>query len=142
MSNTEIVQAFIAAWCSADWDTVSALTTDDLTFGNDADFVDKSGLLAYGQDLLSAFPDLALNSRGFREEGDKVYVTSNITGTNTGTITRGPDLPPVPPTGKRIDLPPEEEVFIIRGTQISHLAITAAPDAAAIMSAQLGVPLG
>jgi predicted ester cyclase len=142
MSNTDIAQASLSAWCNSEWDTLSSMLTDDFQFGDPPDHLDKNGFLAFGRVMLTAFPDYATNESGFREEGDKVYCTEHITGTHTGTLAV-PDLPTVPPTGKRIDLPPDNLIWTIRGGQISHLAITFPPDGGMpALYAQLGVPLG
>jgi predicted ester cyclase len=143
MSNTDIVLAGMSAWSRADWDALSSMVTDDLKFGDSSDPADKNAFLALGRAMLTAFPDWAFNPSGIREEGDKVTLTARITGTHTGTLDPGQDIPTVPATGKRIDLPSEDHAYTLRGGQISQIVITAAPDGGfPAMYAQLGVPLG
>jgi ketosteroid isomerase-like protein len=142
MSNTDIVQASLDAWCRADWDTYSSLLTDDFLYDDPSQPLDKNAWLGFGRAMLTAFPDWSFNSSGLRENGDKVYNTSRISGTHTGVLSPGMGLPTVSATGKHVEAPPEEEVFTLRGGQISRLAITFSPDGdLAAVYAQLGVPL-
>jgi predicted ester cyclase len=141
MSNTDIVQAAMAAWCWADWTTLGSLLTDDFLFGTEQP-LDKQAFLGFGRATLTAFPDWSFNASNFREDGATVSYTAHVTGTHTGTLAPAPDLPTVPATGKHIDLPSEEHTHTLRGGQISRLILTVPPGGGfAAMYAQLGVPL-
>ncbi len=146
MSHIDVIKTAMATWSRADWDTFSALLTDDfhMIAADDptASPVDKTTFLGWGQAVLIAFPNWAFNPQLFREEGDTVSVTVEITGTHTGTLAAIPDVPPVPATGKRIRLPAEDHVYTIRGGQVSRLAITFARGGGfEAMYAQIGAPL-
>ncbi len=144
MSNTDVVKAGLAAWSGSDWAALSSLVTDDFVFsGATPQPVDKTAFLGLGHALLAAFPDWSFNASDFREEGDNVYLTVRITGTHSGTLAAIPGAPPVPATGKHVELPAEQHVYTVRGGQASRLAITIPPNGGvAGLYAQVGAPLG
>jgi ketosteroid isomerase-like protein len=139
MSNSDIVHAALDAWSRADWATYSAMLTDDFQFGDPSRPMDTNAFLGLGRALLTAFPDWTFHSSGMREEGDKAYNTSRITGTHTGTLAVIPGVAPVAATGKRIETSPSQEEFTLRDGKICRLVITG--DAIADMYAQVGAPL-
>lgn len=144
MSNTDIVKSGQAAWSSADTTTLSSLATDDFVLsGATPQPLDKNAFLGLNRALLTAFPDWSFNASEFREEGDNVYVTVQITGTHTGTLAAIPGAPAVPATGKHVSLPAEHQVYTVRGGQISGLNITSQPGGGVPgLYAQVGAPLG
>jgi ketosteroid isomerase-like protein len=144
MSNTDIVKAGMAAWCSGDWATLSALAADDFTLiGVTPQPLDKNAFIGLGHALVSAFPDWNFNADNFSENGDQVSLKTRITGTHTGTLAAIPGVPPVPATGKHVETGQEIQTYTLRDGKISQLNIQIEPGGGvAGMYAQVGAPLG
>lgn len=142
-SNIELAKAVIAAWAAGDVATVSALSADDMTFsGPVPQPVGKEVFLGLSQATRVALPDFNFNPSSFQEEGDKVIIAIHITGTHTGTLAAIPGVPPVPPTGKHIDLGPERLILTIRNGKVSNAHADISPTGGfAGIYAQVGAPL-
>jgi predicted ester cyclase len=144
MSNIDIAQAGMAAWCKGDTATLGSLLTDDFTLsGPTPQPLNKAAFLGLCGALIAAFPDWNFNATDFREEGDTVYATFHITGTHTGTLAAIPGVPPVPATGKAVSLAADQAVYTMRGGLASQQNITTGPGGGvAGLYAQVGAPLG
>lgn len=143
MSSIDIVQKGLAAYASGDAQTLAALLTDDMTFsGPVPQPMDKHGFLAVAAGSTAAFPDWDFHGRDWREEGDKVSGTIQVSGTHTGTLAIIPGVPPVPATGKAVQNPPEQITFTVRGTQISAIEVVPTPNGGVPgLYAKVGSPL-
>lgn len=144
MSNIDLLQQGLDAFSRGDTATLSALLTDDYTFsGPTPQPLDKAAFLGLNRALISAIPDWTFTASDFREEGDKVYVNLVITGTHTGALAAIPGVPPVPATGKRVSVGPDQAIFTVRGGQISQQVVNVSPNSGvAGIYAQVGAPLG
>jgi ketosteroid isomerase-like protein len=143
MSNIDIVQAVLRANEAGDTATLATLYTDDFLFsGPVPQPMDKTTFLHFIRTLHTAIPDFTFHPRDWREEGDRVYATADITGTHTGTLAVIPDVPPVPATGKAIRLPNEQFVFTVRNGQAARWEVTIPPGGGVPgIYAQVGAPL-
>jgi predicted ester cyclase len=93
--------------------------------------------------LVAAIPDWKFNATDYKQNGNQVFVTFQITGTQTGELNLPmPGFPKLPPTGKRISLPREPTVVTIKDDKISRLEASVVPGGGvAGVLAQLGVPM-
>jgi predicted ester cyclase len=142
MSNIDTVKAGQAAWCASNWDALAASLTDDFVFsGPVPQPLNKEAFLGLAKALLTAIPDWDFHARDFREEGDKVYLTDEITGTHTGTLAVVPGVPPVAATGKSIKLSEGHQTYTFRGNLVSNFEVQTSGGVPEIY-AQVGAPLG
>jgi predicted ester cyclase len=143
MSAIDTVQAAIPALESGDPLTIASLLTEDFTFsGPVPQPLGKAEFLRLAQTLKAAIPDWAFHASDFQAAGDQVQFTVQITGTHTGTLAAIPGVPPVPPTGKSIQLPAERQRVTVRGQQISRYDVEPTPGGGVPgIYAQVGAPL-
>lgn len=144
MSNTDIVKQGHAAWSAGDTQTLAGLCADDFTLTGAAPMpLDKNAFVGLCAATHSATPDWSFNAHDWREEGDKVYVTAQVTGTHTGTMPSiMPGIPEVAATGTRISLPEEHHVYTLRDGKLTSLDLGAPPNGGlAAFYAQIGHPL-
>jgi len=131
MSNTDIVQAWIKAYESHDFEGAGDLFADDFVFaGPIPDPIGKPEFIALHRALAGALPDWTFDARGFREEDDKVHLVVAVSGTFTGTL-RAPFLgvDEVPPTGKAAKNPDERVTATLRGGKIARFDVEQVPGA-------------
>ena len=142
MSNTDVVKTGMEAWEANDEQTLSALLADDFVLsGPVPQPLGKQEFIGFMHSMLTAMPDFAFNVSSFEEDGDKVIARSHITGTHTGVLAL-PGLPPIDPTGKKVILPEEIQVYTIKDGKLQSLSTDARPDAGVpAMLAQIGVAL-
>lgn len=142
MSNIDIMKKGLHAWETADEAILSPLVADDFQLsGPVPQPVGKAEFVGLMYVIHAGLPDFAFNAYDFEENGDTVTVKSRITGTHTGTLAL-PGLPPIPATGKKVDLPVEIQTATFKDGKLHRLTTDARPDAGIPgMLAQLGVPL-
>lgn len=143
MSNLDIVKTGMQAFAAGDVTALSSLIAEDFVFsGPVPQPIGKTDFLNLCRANHSAFPDFNFNARDFREEGDNVYVTTAITGTHTGPLALIPNIPAVPPTGKRIQLPDERHTYMLKDGLLVRLDVQSRPDGGIPAAyAQVGAPL-
>jgi predicted ester cyclase len=143
VSNIDTVQTGMRAFCAGDTATLGSLLADDFTFsGPVPQPLDKAAFLGLCVANHTAFPDFDFHARDIREEGDKVYLTSEITGTHKGVLAMIPGVPAVPPTGKPIHMPAEDHVYTLRSGLLASLVVHSPPDGGVPAAyAQVGAPL-
>lgn len=116
----DIVRAFMTAWETQDWDTMSDYMDETFSLiGPTPEPLGKRWVIADSKARWAAFPDWKFNFQIVKEEGNMVTVRTRITATHTGTlISPFPGMAPIPPTGKKISLPEEDAVLTVRGNKI------------------------
>ena len=131
MSNTERAKAFMNAVGRGDAETAAGYMTDDCFItGPTPQPIGKHEFLGLHSLLARAFPDWNFNLGEATEEGDKVHLTIEITGTHTGVLDLTPTGMPVPvlqPTGKKIQVAEEHPVLTVRNGKFSELYLPVAP---------------
>jgi len=129
MKPVEIVQRFVAALEAGNVEMAAQYLSDDFTFSGLTSLpIMREQYLQVLRGLISAFPDLRFNLRDIREEAGVIKVTAHITGTQRGELVLPlPDLPAVRPTGRRISLPDETQIFTVRGSKISFIKLLLFP---------------
>lgn len=143
MGALDVVNQWIAANDSKDLETANSLLTDDMTFdGPVPQPVGKAEFTGLMAALIAGIPDWNFNVTDLSEQGDQVFLTNNISGTQTGTLNL-PMLPaPIPPTGKSFQLGGEPSVITVRDGQISSIHVDSGPTGGVIgILMQLGVEL-
>ncbi len=146
MNIVKKAEAFMQAVGKGDAVTAFTYITEDFTVSGPTpqprgthEFLGLHSILA------TAFPDFDFNISQVEEEGDKVTVTIAISGTQTGTLDVSPTgmpIPPVAPTGKKVQMPQEKPVLTVRDGKFSALYLpTGAGGGLPGILSQLGVAL-
>jgi predicted ester cyclase len=129
---------------SDDMQSAAKLLADDFTFSGPVPKpVDGAAWLGLHHALNLAFPDFQFNARDVRQEGDKVYATVQITGTQKRELDlTSIGLPKVPASGKSIRLSSEHSEARFMDGKLQYLNTDADEHGgiAAILS-QLGVSM-
>jgi predicted ester cyclase len=126
MNKEEIVKKFFADM-ESNPRSIKHYFTDDFTFsGPVPEPVDLNGFINVMTALTSGFPDWKFNLRDVKETGGNVTCSVQITGTHTKEL-KVMDLPLVPPTGKKINIPKEPMTLFFRGDKISECRVQKVP---------------
>ena len=144
MSAIDIVKAGLAATEAGDFKKLDGMVADDFVFaGPVPEPLGKREFMGLQSALLTAMPDWKFNAADFKENGDVVTVTFQITGTQTGELSLPmPGMPTLPATGKKVSLPREVTTFTVKNGKLARLEVASTPDGGVpgILS-QLGVPM-
>jgi hypothetical protein len=123
MNKEEIVKNFIADLGSSNPRNARRLLTEDFKFsGPVPEPTDAEGLFEAMSGLIGGFPDWKFNLRDVKESGGNVTCAVQVTGTHTKEL-QVMDLPSVPPTGKKINIPKEPMTLFFRGDKISECRV-------------------
>lgn len=84
-----------------DLDALAAVMADDFVEHEELPGLEptKAGALEFFRLNMAAFPDLRFEAEDVLVDGDKVVARARFTGTQHG------ELPGIPPSGKRVDVP-------------------------------------
>ena len=144
MDAIDIVKTGLAASEAGHSSQFADMLTDDMVFaGPVPQPVGKREFVGLMAALVAAMPDWKFNAKDFKQHGDKVTVTFQITGTQTGEL----NLPmlsimKIPASKKHIALPKEETTVTIKNGKISQLEAAKVPGGGvAGVLAQLGIPI-
>ena len=143
MSGIDTVKAALAAAEAGDFAKASGMFTDDMMFaGPVPNPVGKKEFIGIQSAMVAGIPDWKFNAADFKEQGDKVTATLQITGTQTREIRLPlPGIQPVPATNKHFSLPKDAATFTMKDGKISRLETAGTPGAGVMgVLAQLGVP--
>jgi predicted ester cyclase len=144
MSAMDIVKAGLAAVEANDFKKLEGLLADDMVFaGPVPEPVGKREFVGLQSLLLAAMPNWKFNAKDFKENGDVVTVTLQITGTHTAELSLPmPGMPKIPATGMKVSLPGEATTFTVKNGKITRLDVASTPGGGVpgILS-QLGVPM-
>lgn len=144
MSAIDVAKAIMTALQAQDKAASAALMTDDFSFSGPVPVpLNKQQYLGLQWALFAAIPNWNTNASNYAEQGDKVTLTVQITGTQTGTLENViPGVPPIPPTGKSIQLPQEGITLTVRGDKVANFAVATVPGSGVPgIFAQIGHPL-
>ena len=144
MGAIDTVKAALAAVEQGDFKKVADLVADDLVFeGPTPQPLGKREFLAMQMAMHTAFPDWRFNATDFTEAGDVVTSIVQITGTHTGELNLPmPGFVKVPPTGKKISLPPQKTSWTIKNGKMSRLDAAQSPTSGVPgILAQLGISM-
>jgi ketosteroid isomerase-like protein len=129
MGAADIIQRYIAAWETQDFDVMDECLADDFqVVGPAPQPLGKRWVVADTKARWAAFPDWKFNMRLVEERGNVVEMVSRVTATHTGTLVAPiPGMPPIPPTGKAIVQPEEKTIFTLRGDKIVEMRVESVP---------------
>jgi predicted ester cyclase len=105
--------------------------------------VGKHEFIALQTALVKAIPDWKFNGTDFKQNGDQVTATFQITGTQTGELSLPmPGFPKFPASGKHVSLPKESITISLKNGKIPRLVAAQVPGGGvAGVLAQLGIPM-
>ncbi len=144
MTLSAVARQVLDAWNSKDLGRLASVLAEDYMLYGGAIPLNKQGLLALMGAYFTAFPDFSFNFTDAWEDGTMIGVTTNITGTHTGTLDLTPLGIPVtlPPTGIAIHLPAQPSEAVLEGGQMVHHQLADVEEAGLPgILAQLGVEL-
>jgi hypothetical protein len=143
MTNIDIIKEGFAACESGNINKLSGLISDDFQMeGPLPEPVGKQEFIGLMSAMVTAIPDWKFNPINFQDKGDRVLLSTRISGTQTGTLTL-PNLPhSISPTGKHIQLPAEPQEISIREGKMTHYKVDSVPGGGVQgLLAQLGVAM-
>src|SRR4051794_16759855 len=103
-----------------DVDRIATTVADDLVFVLPDRHLNKVQFLTMLRALYMAFPDWHYENGPAEARGEVVAIRWRQSGTHTGTFTL-PGLPPMPATGKRVQMPWQYFFYRVRGDQIVEI---------------------
>jgi predicted ester cyclase len=144
MNSIDVVKAGLAAVENRQDDKYQSLLADDMVFtGPVPQPIGKKEFMGLQWTLMDAMPDWKFNAADYKQMGDKVTTMIRITGTQTGTLKPlMPGMVAMPPSGKKVSLPPQLTSFTIQDGKICKIEAEADPDngVPGILK-QLGIPM-
>ena len=144
MNAIDVVKAGLAASEAGQTSKFASLLTDDMVFaGPVPQPVGKHEFVGLMTAMVAGMPDWKFNATDFKQNGNQVTATLQITGTQTRELNLPmPGLPKLPATGKHVSLPKEPTTFTVKDDKISRLESTNVPGGGvAGVLAQLGVTM-
>jgi predicted ester cyclase len=140
-----VVRELLDAIDDGDWDRVQELTSPDFEKRSRIapEPIRRDRWLDMHRRLHAALPDMRHNPSDFRESGGRVEFNLHMAGTHTGTLSL-PELgvPDIPATGRRVEFPPQSDVFEVRDGRVVGGESTIPPGGGIPgLLAQLGHPL-
>jgi hypothetical protein len=128
MGNLDLARKALHASETGDVATLNDLVSNDFEFlGVTPHPLGKQEFLGFMQSLHTAFPDFKFNETSASESGDTATIKHKISGTHTGTF-NVPGMPPIPASGKKVELPEETSVFTCSGGNVTKYLAQPAPD--------------
>jgi predicted ester cyclase len=126
MSQADHVRILSQAVESQQWEVVERHLTDDFTLTGPAPVpLNKAQFLGAMKNTTAGLPDFSFNSGEVIEHSEThVEQKIQISGTHTATLQNViPGIPPLPPTGKRVQLPQETLHYTLEGSKISSIRV-------------------
>jgi hypothetical protein len=123
MNSIDLAKSGIAAIEAGNFDFIRDNTTDDMMFNAPGGMsLDRKGFINVQRALNKAFPDLRFSASNFKQVGDRVTYTIQISGTHTSVLDlQLPNLPVLQPTNKHIRLPQEPVTVYFRDGKVSRI---------------------
>jgi predicted ester cyclase len=144
MNAIDMIKSGLAGMEMGQPEKLAEILTDDMVFaGPVPEPVGKREFIGLQTALVKAMPDWKFNSSDFKQNGNQVTATFQITGTHTNALSLPmPGFPQVPATGKHVSLPKESITISLKNGKISRLeAGKVAGGGVAGVLTQLGIPL-
>jgi predicted ester cyclase len=129
MSGADTVRGLVAAMEAQDWEGMAEYLSEDFVItGPYPQPEDKQEFIAIQQAVKAAFPDWEYTLADIREDGNKVMLMLGSSGTQTGVFTV-PGVGSIPPSGRRVTLPPSPAEYTLRGGKVAALHVAPVPGA-------------
>ena len=144
MNEIDLVKSALASCETGQVSKLASFLTDDMVFaGPVPQPVGKKEFVGLMTAMVAGMPDWKFNATDFKQNGNQVMVTFQITGTQTGELNLPmPGFQKLPPTRKHVSLPKEPSVFTLKDNKISRLEASVIPGGGVMgVLAQLGVPV-
>ena len=142
MNAIDMIKSGLAGMEMGQSEKLADILTDDMVFaGPVPEPVGKNEFIGLQTALVKALPDWKFNGSDFKQNGDKVTATFQITGTQTRELSLPmPGFPKVPASGKHVSLPKESITISLRDGKICRLEAAKVPGGGvAGVLAQLGI---
>jgi hypothetical protein len=116
MNAIDLAKGIIAAIEADNFDFIRKNSTGDMVFnGPGGRSLDKKEFIALFSELMKALPDCKFNATNFKQVGDRVTYTNQVSGTHTGVLDlHMPNVPVLQPTNRQIHLPQEPVTVYFR----------------------------
>lgn len=103
---TSVRRGFEEVWNQGKLSVIDEVNAPDLISHNTGrpDDIGVAAFKKFVTDARTAFPDVHFTIDELIAQGDTFAVRATITGTHTGLLAITGEIPPLPPTGKRINL--------------------------------------
>jgi predicted ester cyclase len=126
MANIEIVEKTLACIEAGDFGVLENLLSPDFTVsGSNFEPYSKPTFLQIQQAIFAGIKDWRFNARDIYEDGDKVFVTVNISGTHTNILDLSfLGVAPIQPTGKSFQNAEEYLDFTVREGKVYAIEVT------------------
>jgi hypothetical protein len=144
MNAIDIVKAGLAASEAGQSSKFADFLSEDMVFaGPVPEPVGKREFAGLMAAMVAGIPDWKFNAKDFKQVGDKVTVTFQITGTQTRELSLPmPGIPKIPASGKHISLPQEPTTITLKDGKICRLESTVVPGGGVMgVLAQLGIAI-
>lgn len=130
MADEDIVKEFMERTEQGDIDGAAELLADDFVIDHQAgpQPLNREEWMAAMTAMTRAIPDFRFNAGEFDVEGGKVKTRVKIVGTHENDLDLTPlGLPTAEATGKRIEMPEEDQIAIVEGGKIKRIEVPAVP---------------
>jgi predicted ester cyclase len=144
MNAIDVVKAGLAASEGGHPGKFAEYLTDDMVFaGPVPQPVGKREFISIQIAMVATMPDWKFNGKDFKQNGDKVTATFQISGTQTSELNLPmPGFPKVPASGMHVSLPQEGMTFTVKDGRINRIeSAKVLGGGVAGVLAQLGVPM-
>ena len=144
MNEIDVVKSALATCESGQVSKLASFLTDDMVFaGPVPQPVGKKEFVGLMTAMVAAIPNWKFNATDYKQNGNQVMVTFQITGTQTGELNLPmPGFQKLPATGKHVSLPKEPTTVTVKDGKISRLEAAVVPGGGVMgVLAQLGVPV-
>jgi predicted ester cyclase len=116
----EVLHRYIAGLRAHDVEAIAGTVADEVAFVTPARTLDKAQFLAMLRALYAGFPDWHYDHDPPEFRNDVIAIRWRQGGTHTGTFAL-PGLAPVPPTGRKVAIPPHYFYYRIAGGRIIEI---------------------
>jgi hypothetical protein len=144
MNSIDLAKSGIAAIEAGNFDFIRDNCTDDMVFNAPGGMsLSRTDFINAQRALLKALPDYRFNASSYKQVGDRVTYTIQISGTHTGVLDMHlPDVPVLQPTNKHIRLPQEPVTVIFRDGKINQVDLAEVPGGGLMgILSQIGVQI-
>jgi predicted ester cyclase len=125
LNKRETVQALVDSVQKGDFQTAKSMLADDFQFsGAVPEPIDREAWLGMSSNLKTAFPDLNYHFKVIGAEGDVVRVTTQLSGTHTGSLDlTDMNMGVIPATDKTFSAKPEKSKITVKENKITSWAV-------------------
>ena len=129
-AEVDVVKDFLRALDEKNFQKADSYLREDFVYSapHPPQPLNREQFMQLMESLEVAIPDWSFNYSDVHQQGMTVHATIHITGTNTGELIAPLlNLPPIAPTGKKIDMPEEHFECGVRDYKIFWLTMHPAP---------------